>query len=159
MLIGEQPGDQEDRAGHPFVGPAGKILDEALFASGIPRDQVYVTNAVKHFKWKLSGKRRLHSKPAASEVRACFDWLEKEIQIVNPEIIVCMGATATFSIFDRNLPIHANRHQWMESAWCKRTTITVHPSSILRNPDSEGRAKAMQELIDDFRFVRKGLKP
>lgn len=157
MFIGEQPGSQEDLEGHPFVGPAGKILDEALQRAGIDRREVYVTNAVKHFKWKASGKRRIHSKPSAGEIRACFDWLANEIRIVKPEVIVCLGATAAFAIFNQQVAIFASRGRWFKTQWCEKTMVTVHPSSILRVPSSEERERAKSDFVQDLKFAQRGL--
>jgi uracil-DNA glycosylase family protein len=150
MFVGEQPGDQEDVAGKPFVGPAGGILDRALAAVEIDRRKCYVTNAVKHFKWKPAGKRRIHEKPSAREIEACRPWLEAEIRATNPAILVCLGATAVRSVFGQGLPILKNRGRWMPSTFCSKTLITVHPSSILRAPDPELQRKAYSDLVADL---------
>jgi DNA polymerase len=133
MLIGEQPGDREDLSGRPFVGPAGRLLDDALEEAEIPRDQVYVTNAVKHFKWELRGKRRIHSKPNAAEIHACRGWLESEIEVVRPEVIVCLGSTAAQVFFGRSFRLTKSRGVLEEGApWAKRILATFHPSALLR---------------------------
>src|SRR5579871_998401 len=138
MLVGEQPGDQEDRAGLPFVGPAGHLLDRALVDAGIERDAVYVTNAVKHFKWEQRGKRRLHKKPSAAEVTACHPWLEAEVDVVDPDVVVAMGATATASLLGPRARVTRDRGQPIE--WMSRVVVvTVHPSAILRVPEGGDR--------------------
>lgn len=154
MLVGEQPGDQEDRTGHPFVGPAGQLLDRALVEAGIDRDKVYVTNAVKHFKWEPRGKRRLHKKPVDSEIIACHQWLERELDIVSPTLIVAMGATAARALLGRATAIEVNRGKLMPMplmADCQ-LLITVHPSYLLRVPD-EFRADAYARFVQDLRFA------
>jgi DNA polymerase len=153
FFIGEQPGDQEDLAGHPFVGPAGKVLDEALIAAGIPRDEVFVTNAVKHFKWEPRGKKRIHQKPNAGEVKACRPWLETELAIVKPEIIVCLGATAAQSLMGPAFRITRDHGLFFPTAWAPWLTATLHPSAILRMPDREKREEARAQLLDDLRKV------
>jgi uracil-DNA glycosylase family protein len=149
MFVGEQPGDQEDVAGRPFVGPAGGILDRALAAAEIDRRKCYVTNAVKHFKWKPAGKRRIHEKPSAREIEACRPWLEAEIRATNPTILVCLGATAVRSVCGRGLPVLKNRGRWISSPFCPKTLITVHPSSVLRAPP-ELQKKAYADLVADL---------
>ena len=158
MLVGEQPGDQEDLAGHPFVGPAGRLLDETLDAAGIPRKEVYVTNAVKHFKWTPRGKRRLHSKPTMREVSACRPWLEAELQIVHPPVLVLMGSTAAQSLLGSQFRVTKHRGEIMETEWAKWTLATVHPSSLLRIPDQSARREAREQFLKDFRLVAKYLK-
>jgi uracil-DNA glycosylase len=153
VFIGEQPGDQEDKAGKPFVGPAGQILDQALKGVGIDRSQCYVTNAVKHFKWKPSGKRRIHEKPNAREIEACRPWLIAELQFLRPETIVCLGASAVRSAFGKDLPILKNRGRWMSSDLSPKTLITVHPSSILRAPNSAAKEKAFADFLADLKLV------
>jgi uracil-DNA glycosylase family protein len=153
LLIGEQPGDQEDRAGRPFVGPAGHLLDRALQAAGIAREEVYLTNAVKHFKWIASGKRRLHQKPSSTEVRACRPWLEAELELLKPRVLICLGATAAESIFGRKTAVLANRGKWLESPWCERTLVTVHPSAILRIPDPETKESEFEALVRDLKLA------
>jgi DNA polymerase len=158
MFVGEQPGDQEDRQGAPFVGPAGALLDKALEDAGIPRDEVYVTNAVKHFKWEPRGKRRIHKKPRISEIKACRPWLEAEIRAVRPEVVVCLGATAAQSVFGPQFKLMQNRGQIHPSSLAERVVATIHPSAVLRAPDSEGRRAAYQMLVDDLKVVAKALK-
>lgn len=155
MLVGEQPGDQEDRAGKPFVGPAGKLLDEALAGAGIDRAQVYVTNVVKHFKWTLAerGKRRIHKKPRSSEIQACRPWLAAELSIVRPLILVCLGATAAQSLLGREFSVTRQHGKLVESELAPFTMATVHPSSILRAPDAESRRQQMRAFVDDLRQV------
>ncbi len=151
MLVGEQPGDQEDLQGHPFVGPAGRILDEALADAGIPRDKTYVTNAVKHFKWKARGKRRIHDKPNWSEVAACHPWLESEIAAVRPRAIVALGATAARAVIGRTVAITRERGQPLESELAPLVVATFHPSAVLRAQDMKGEMQAA--LTDDLRVV------
>ena len=151
MLIGEQPGDQEDLQGKPFVGPAGKLLDTALERAGIAREQTYVTNAVKHFKWEPRGKRRIHKKPNTAEIAACRPWLEAEIAAVQPKIIVCLGATAAQSLLGRAFRVTQQRGQLLKSKLAPFVMATVHPSSILRAPDEETRHAEMQRFIDDLK--------
>src|SRR5258706_9996805 len=134
FFIGEQPGDQEDLAGKPFVGPAGRVLDELLIETGIPREEIYVTNAVKHFKWEPRGKRRIHAKPNAGEVKACRPWLEAELALVKPRIIVCLGATAAQSLMGSKFRVTVERGRFFETPWAPWLTATVHPSAILRMP-------------------------
>lgn len=159
MLVGEQPGDQEDRQGRPFVGPAGRVLDEALAAAGIDRGGVYVTNAVKHFKWTPRGKRRLHAKPSAREAAACRPWLEAEIATVRPRIIVCMGATAAASLLGPAFRLTRHRGEFMEgTGWAALVTATIHPSVVLRMPDDAARRTAMAGLVEDLRGVARRLR-
>jgi uracil-DNA glycosylase family protein len=155
MLVGEQPGDQEDRVGKPFVGPAGKLLDEALAAAGIDRTQVYVTNVVKHFKWTPSerGKRRIHKKPRYSEIQACRPWLAAELSIVRPRILVCLGATAAQSLLGKEFSVTRQHGQLVESELAPFTIATVHPSSILRALDAESRRQQMRAFVDDLKKV------
>jgi DNA polymerase len=158
MFVGEQPGDQEDRRGEPFVGPAGAMLDKALADAGIPRDQVYVTNAVKHFKWEPRGKRRIHKKPRASEIKACRPWLEAELRAVNPAIVVCLGATAAQSVFGSQFKLMQQRGQVLPSTLAPRVVATIHPSAVLRAPDSEGRQEAFKMLVADLKVVATALR-
>jgi uracil-DNA glycosylase family protein len=158
MFVGEQPGDQEDRQGEPFVGPAGALLDKALAEAGIPRQQVYVTNAVKHFSWEPRGKRRIHKKPRASEVKACRPWLEAELQAVKPAVLVCLGATAAQSVMGSQFKLMAQRGQLLSSPLAERVVATIHPSAALRAPDSEGRRAAYEMLVNDLRVVAKALR-
>jgi uracil-DNA glycosylase len=159
MFVGEQPGDQEERAGKPFVGPAGRILNEGMQQAAIPREQVYVTNAVKHFKWEPRGTRRLHSKPSSREVAACRPWLEAEIAAIEPQIIVCLGATAAQSLLGNAFRITKERGKIIENtAWAPCVIATVHPSSILRIPDHDARAKAREDLFSDLRVAAQRLR-
>jgi uracil-DNA glycosylase family protein len=150
MMIGEQPGNQEDLEGKPFVGPAGKLLDQALLAAGVDRKQVYLTNAVKHFKWEPRGKRRIHKKPNAKEMDACRPWLEAEIAALRPQIIVCLGATAAQSLLGRDFRVTHHRGEFLDSALAPVVMATVHPSSILRAPDEQTRHDEMQRFIADL---------
>ncbi len=158
LFVGEQPGDQEDRQGEPFVGPAGALLDKALADAGIPRDQVYVTNAVKHFKWEPRGKRRIHKKPRASEVKACRPWLEAELRAVKPAVVVCLGATAAQSLLGASFKLMQQRGRVVSSASAQRIVATIHPSAVLRAPDPEGRKAAYQMLVADLKVVAKALR-
>ena len=151
MLIGEQPGDYEDVAGKPFVGPAGKIMDRALEDAGIDRSQVYVTNAVKHFKWEPRGKRRIHQKPNSREIAACRPWLEAELRIVRPNLVVAMGATAAQAIFGPGFRVTRERGKVLSSKLAPRVLATVHPSSLLRQPDEESREREYKNFIADLR--------
>ena len=154
MLVGEQPGDKEDVAGHPFVGPAGHVLDEALEAAGIARDDVYVTNAVKHFKWRARGKRRIHDKPNAAEVAACRPWLDGELALVAPRVLVPLGATAAQALLGRGFKVTQQRGEPIEGTGLAEYVVaTVHPSSILRAPDDEARRRGRAELAADFAVV------
>jgi DNA polymerase len=154
MLVGEQPGDQEDRAGKPFVGPAGRLLDDALQAAGIDRSTTYVTNAVKHFKWRARGKRRIHQKPSWTELTACRPWLEAEIAVVEPRVLVLLGATAAQSLLGRQFRVTQNRGKLLDSELAEAVTATVHPSSILRG-DPEERERNFGAFVDDLRVVAK----
>ena len=154
MLVGEQPGDKEDQEGKPFVGPAGNILDKALVAAGIDRRDVYVTNAVKHFKWEPRGKRRIHKKPNQLEIMACRPWLEAEIAVVKPEVVVCLGATAAQSLLGSSFKVTQRRGEMIRHHLAPYVTATVHPSSILRAPDEERRHEEMARFIDDLRKVK-----
>ncbi|MGN6368260.1 MAG: UdgX family uracil-DNA binding protein [Phycisphaerae bacterium] len=159
VLVGEQPGDQEDLAGKPFVGPSGHVLDEALATAGIDRSRVYVTNAVKHFKWEEGrGKRRLHSKPNWTEVTACRPWLVEELKLIEPEMVVCLGATAAQSLLGRAFKLTQHRGEFVESEFARRVLATVHPSSLLRIPDREARHAAREQFVEDFKLVAKALK-
>lgn len=153
MLIGEVPGDQEDLQGKPFVGPAGRLLDEALESVGLQRRQVYLTNAVKHFKWEQRGKRRLHAKPSAREISACRPWLEAEIEAVQPRTIVCLGATAAQSLLGRTFRLTKHLGEVLSSDWAERIVATYHPSAILRAPTSEERHRMKQEFIEHLRLA------
>jgi DNA polymerase len=158
VFVGEQPGDQEDRQGEPFVGPAGALLDKALADAGIPRNQVYVTNAVKHFKWEPRGKRRIHKKPRASEVKACRPWLEAELRSLKPAVVVCLGATAAQSMLGAGFKLMQQRGQVVSSPSAQRIVATIHPSAVLRAPDSEGRKAAYEMLVADLKVVAKALR-
>ena len=151
MLIGEQPGDYEDVAGKPFVGPAGKIMDQALEEAGIDRKQVYVTNAVKHFKWEPRGKRRIHQKPNSREIAACRPWLEAELRIIKPKLVVAMGATAAQTIFGPSFRVTRERGKVLSSKLAPRVLATVHPSSLLRQPDEESREREYKHFVADLR--------
>ena len=151
MLVGEQPGDYEDVAGKPFVGPAGKIMDQALEEAGIDRSQVYVTNAVKHFKWEPRGKRRIHQKPNSREIAACRPWLEAELRIVKPKLVVAMGATAAQTIFGPGFRVTRERGKVLSSKLAPRVLATVHPSSLLRQPDEESRQREYEHFVSDLR--------
>jgi DNA polymerase len=153
MLIGEQPGDAEDLSGHPFVGPAGQLLDRALADAGIDRRAVYLTNAVKHFKFEPRGKRRIHKKPRASEIAACRPWLDAEIALVKPRVIVCLGATAAQALLGKSFKVTAHRGVFVPSPLAPRVLATVHPSSILRAPDAEARRTEMRRFVSDLRVA------
>jgi DNA polymerase len=157
MLVVEQPGDQEDRSGHPFVGPAGRLLDRALDEAGIDRAEVHLTNVVKHFKWEPRGKRRIHKKPRASEIQACRPWLETEIALVKPEAIVCLGATAAQALLGKTFKVTTNRGAFVASALAPIVLATVHPSSLLRAPDEEARRLETERFIADLRLVARRL--
>jgi uracil-DNA glycosylase family protein len=158
MFVGEQPGDREDRAGHPFVGPAGLLLDRALNDAGINRAEVYVTNVVKHFKWEPRGKRRIHKKPRASEIEACKPWLEAEIATVRPQLVVCLGATAAQALLGESFSVMRRRGELLRSTIAPRVMATVHPSSLLRVTDDEGRRVQMKLFVEDLRKARLALK-
>src|SRR5213594_1480468 len=151
MLVGEQPGDYEDVAGKPFVGPAGKIMDRALEEAGIDRAEVYVTNAVKHFKWEPRGKRRIHQKPNSREIAACRPWLEAELRIVRPNLVVAMGATAAQAIFGPGFRVTRERGKVLSSKLAPRVLATVHPSSLLRQPDEKSREREYKLFVADLR--------
>ena len=154
VMVGEQPGDKEDRAGKPFVGPAGEVLDRALDASGIDRADLYVTNAVKHFKFEERGKRRIHKKPSTVEIVACRPWLEAELGILKPEILVCLGATALESVMGKQYRVLRDRGQFFAHPLAGAVTVTVHPSSILRSPTPEERESAFQAMVRDLAAVK-----
>jgi uracil-DNA glycosylase len=151
MLVGEQPGDYEDVAGKPFVGPAGKIMDRALEEAGIDREHVYVTNAVKHFKWEPRGKRRIHKKPNAREIAACRPWLEAEIHLVKPRLVVCLGATAAQTVFGPSFRVTRERGKVLSSKLAPKVLATVHPSSLLRQPDEDSREREYAHFVSDLR--------
>jgi DNA polymerase len=158
MFVGEQPGDAEDLAGHPFVGPAGKILDRCLKEAGIDRRQTYVTNAVKHFKWVPRGTRRIHSKPGSMEIAACFPWLEAEIAAVKPDLVVALGATAAQALFGRAFRVTRDRGRPVPSRWAPLAMATVHPSSLLRAPDEETRHREIAHFIADLKAAASALR-
>src|SRR5438132_6423926 len=153
VLVGEQPGNDEDLAGEPFVGPAGRVLDEGLAAAGIARADAYVTNVVKHFKWEAKGKRRLHKKPGAREIAACLPWLEKELELIKPEVLVCLGATAAQTLLGRDFRVSVQRGLLVPSKFTTHALATVHPSSILRQPTSEDRHREMDRFVADLKIV------
>jgi uracil-DNA glycosylase len=152
MFVGEQPGDQEDKQGHPFVGPAGRVFDAALEAAEIDRAQTYVTNAVKHFKWQARGKRRIHQKPNWAEMTACRPWLEAELEVIQPRVLVLLGATAAQSLLGREFRVTQHRGELLESELAEAVTATVHPSSILRGEPAERDAN-FAAFVDDLRVV------
>jgi len=160
MLIGEQPGDKEDIAGHPFVGPAGRILDEALTAAGITRRDVYLTNAVKHFSWTPAerGKRRIHKKPRYSEIRACRPWLEAEIAVTRPRVIACLAATAAQTLLGSGFSVMRQRGQFVPSSLAPRVMATVHPSSILGAPDERSLQEQKAAFIRDLAIIAREIK-
>jgi DNA polymerase len=153
MFVGEQPGNEEDLAGRPFVGPAGRLLDRALEDAGIDRSTVYVTNVVKHFKWVARGKRRIHEKPDAVQIAACLPWLEAELDVVRPEVLVCLGATAAQALLGRGFKVTAQRGQLVPSNLARYVTATVHPSAILRAPDDETRHRELTRFVSDLKKV------
>lgn len=150
MLVGEMPGDEEDKEGRPFVGPAGRLLDQALEASGINRDEAYVTNVVKHFKWSPKGKRRLHEKPNRTEVVSCIPWLTSELEVIQPSVLVFLGATAAQALLGSSFRVTKERGKFIESDLAPRVTATVHPASVLRQRTSADRERAREEFFDDF---------
>jgi len=157
VFIGEQPGDEEDREGRPFVGPAGRLLDRALTDAGIDRSQVYVTNAVKHFKWVGKGKKRIHAKPSAREMRACKPWLDAELRVLDPDVIVVLGATAAQALLGPKFLVSQRRGEFIDAPGGGRVFATVHPSSVLRAQDDEERRVAYAAFVDDLRRLRAGL--
>ena len=156
MMVGEQPGDREDVEGRPFVGPAGRLLDTALERAGIDRDRVYITNVVKHFKWRPRGKRRIHQKPNMEEISACRPWLDAELAAVKPRVLVCLGATAAQALLGRNFKVSRQRGEFVDSPLAERVTATVHPSSILRG-EPEEREAALDDLVRDLELVARQL--
>ena len=157
MLVGEQPGDEEDRKGLPFVGPAGRLLDRALEAAGIEREHLYVTNAVKHFKWQLRGKRRLHKTPAQREIEACHQWLEREVKVIQPHVIVALGSTAAKAVISKDFKVSVQRGQLVRSALAPYVFATFHPSALLRLREAEERETAFRQLVEDLRLINKAL--
>jgi len=158
MLVGEQPGDKEDLAGKPFVGPAGMMLDRALDEAGVNRKKVYVTNAVKHFKFVPRGKIRLHQKPNTPEIKACRQWYERELASIKPDLVVAMGATAAQCVFNKITPINKNRGRLIDLAEGAKALVTVHPSYLLRLPDAEARAREYERFVNDLRIAADFLK-
>lgn len=157
ILVGEQPGDQEDKQGLPFVGPAGRILDQALEAAGIARSDAYVTNVVKHFKWIAQGKRRLHQKPNSSEIGACLPWLDAEIDLIRPKVLVAMGSSAAQALFGRKVLVTRDRGRFLPTDRVPYAAVTIHPSAVLRMPSDEERHAAMESFIADLRLVADAL--
>ena len=159
MFVGEQPGDQEDLQGRPFVGPAGRVLDDAMIEAGIDRTKAYVTNAVKHFKWQPRGKRRIHQKPNSAELAACRPWLDAEREVVRPRVLVALGSTAAQSLLGRQFRVTQQRGVPVDSDLAPTVLATVHPSSILRAPDEEARRQAYADFVTDLRTVAEHLSP
>jgi uracil-DNA glycosylase len=157
MLVGEQPGDREDIEGHPFVGPAGGVLDRGLEQAGIARNDVYITNAVKHFRYRLRGKRRIHQKPDRWQVNACFPWLQAELALVQPAALVCLGATAGQALLGSHIRIGRDRGKPIDSDLAELVTVTTHPSAILRERDEEAREQAMEQFVSDLQEVARWL--
>jgi uracil-DNA glycosylase family protein len=158
MMVGEQPGDREDIEGRPFVGPAGKLLDRALEEADIDRRKVDVTNVVKHFKFEPRGKRRIHKKPVADEIAACRPWLETELELVKPRVLVCLGATAAQALLGRTFRLTQHRGEFVQSDLASRVTATVHPSAVLRAPDEEARHQEYERLVQDLKVVAMELR-
>jgi uracil-DNA glycosylase len=158
MFIGEQPGDREDLAGRPFVGPAGGLLDKALAEAGIDRTKVYVTNVVKHFKWEPRGKRRIHKKPNAAEINACRPWLDAEIRVIKPRAIVCLGSTAAQAVIGPKFRVSTQRATFVQSPLAPLVTATVHPSSILRAPSDEARREEMARFVEDLKKIKRAIE-
>jgi DNA polymerase len=157
MFVGEQPGFQEDIQGHPFVGPAGMLLDKSLVEAGINRREVYVTNVVKHFKWKPKGKRHMHDKPNSAEIAACRPWLDAEINVVKPDIIVCLGATAAQALLGKDFRVTQRRGEFIDSPLAPHVMATVHPSALLRAPDDETRHRETKRFIEDLKKIHEVL--
>ena len=157
MLVGEQPGDEEDRKGLPFIGPAGRLLDRALAAAGVEREDVYITNAVKHFKWQARGKRRLHKTPAQREIDACHRWLERELAAIKPHVVVCLGATAAKAVIGKDFKVSAQRGRFVASAVAPYVFATLHPSALLRLQDDAEREAAFAAFVKDLGLVKRAL--
>ena len=157
MLVGEQPGDEEDRKGLPFIGPAGRLLDRALEAAGVDREDVYITNAVKHFKWQARGKRRLHKTPAQREIDACHRWLEKELATIHPHVVGCLGATAAKAVIRKDFKVSTERGHFVESAAAPYVFATLHPSALLRLQDDAEREAAFAAFVKDLKLISKAL--
>jgi len=156
VFIGEQPGDEEDRKGNPFVGPAGRLLDRALAEAGVDRSQCYVTNAVKHFKWEPRGKRRLHQKPNSLEIAACRPWWQAELSLINPQFLVCLGSTAARAVFGREVKVMKERGKFLVTPWAEKTLITIHPSALLRAPDAEARERGFELFVRELSSLAPG---
>jgi uracil-DNA glycosylase family protein len=156
IFVGEQPGDEEDLTGRPFVGPAGRLFDKALAEAGIDREKIYLTNTVKHFKWKPKGKRRIHEKPNASEINACDPWLRSEITLIKPRILVCLGATAAQALLGKQFRVTQMRGKWLDSTLAKKTIATIHPSAILRTPD-DLRDQAYSHFVSDLVLIAEAI--
>jgi DNA polymerase len=157
VLVGEQPGDQEDRQGAPFVGPAGEVFDRALAEVGLVRDRLYVTNIVKHFKFVERGKRRIHQTPRQAEISACRPWLEAELTLIQPEVLVCLGATAARALLGGDFRIMKERGRWLDSRWARRTMATLHPSAVLRGEDESAQARLYDMLVEDLGAVARAI--
>ena len=157
MLVGEQPGDEEDRKGLPFIGPAGRLLDRALEAAGVDREEVYITNAVKHFKWEARGKRRLHKTPAQREIDACHLWLERELATVKPHVVVCLGATAAKAVISKTFKVSTQRGRFVASAAAPYVFATLHPSALLRLRDDAEREAAFDAFVEDLKLIKRAL--
>jgi uracil-DNA glycosylase family protein len=157
MLVGEQPGDEEDKKGLPFIGPAGRLLDRALEAAGVERNDVYITNAVKHFKWQARGKRRLHKTPAQREIDACHRWLEKELATIKPHVVVCLGATAAKAVISKDFKVSTQRGQFVENAAAPWVFATLHPSALLRLQDDAEREAAFDAFVKDLKLIKRAL--
>ncbi|HET7366250.1 MAG TPA: UdgX family uracil-DNA binding protein [Burkholderiales bacterium] len=157
MLVGEQPGDEEDKKGLPFVGPAGRLLDKALTEAGVDREHLYVTNAVKHFKWELRGKRRLHKTPAQREIDACHQWLEAEVAAVKPQVIVCLGSTAAKAVISKSFKVSTQRGQFVENHLAPYVFATLHPSALLRVQEEADRELAFKQFVRDLSLIEKAL--
>lgn len=153
FFVGEVPGDEEDLQGHPFVGPAGRLFNRALELAGIDRERCYVTNAVKHFKWKPQGKRRLHEKPNAREIAACTPWLAAELEVIKPKILVCLGATAAQALLGKDFRVTRDRGRWLVSPHAERVLATIHPSAILRMPDPQTKDAEYTAFVDELKMV------
>jgi uracil-DNA glycosylase family protein len=158
MLVGEQPGDEEDKKGLPFVGPAGRLLDRALQAAGVEREHLYVTNAVKHFKWQLRGKRRLHKTPAQREIDACHPWLEREIEAVKPHVVVALGASAARAVIGKDFKVSQMRGRFVDSPLASYVFATLHPSALLRLKDEAEKEAAFDQLVNDLKLIKQALK-
>jgi DNA polymerase len=159
LLVGEQPGDREDIEGHPFVGPAGRVLDDALEQAGIERDDVFISNVVKHFKWEPRGKRRIHQRPNVRQVRACLPWLEAEMALVSPRVLVVLGATAAKALLGDSFKVTEMHGRRVESPLAPDVLATIHPSAVLRQVEAEGRHEAFSTLVEDLRVARRLAHP